>query len=63
MSILIDRYIDKFMNALNGGIRGILTHFGRVTHILVSDLSIIGSNHGLSPDRHQGIIWTNAEYC
>ena len=63
MSILIDRYIDKFMNALNGVITGISTHFGRVTHIFVSDLSIIGSNNGLSPDRHQGIIWTNAEYC
>ena len=29
-------------------------------HICVSKLTIIGSNHGLSPDRRQAIIWTNA---
>ena len=38
-----------------------LTHWGRVTHICVSKLTIIGSNNGLSPDRRQAIIWTNAE--
>ena len=38
----------------------ILTHWGRVTHIYVSKLTIIGSNNGLSPDRRQAIIWTNA---
>ena len=38
-----------------------LTHQGRVTHICVSDLTIIGSNNGLSPGRRQAIIWTNAE--
>ena len=38
----------------------ILTHRGRVTHICVSKLSIIGSDNGLSPSRHQAIIWTNA---
>ena len=37
-----------------------LTHRGRVTHIRVSKLPIIGSDNGLSPDRHQAIIWTNA---
>ena len=36
-----------------------LTHWGRVTHICVSKLSIIGSDNGLSPDRRQAIIWTN----
>ena len=36
------------------------THWGRVTHICISKLSIIGSDNGLSPDRHQAIIWTNA---
>ena len=36
-----------------------LTHWGRVTHICVSKLSIIGSDNGLSPDRSQAIIWTN----
>ena len=37
-----------------------LTHWGRVTHICVSNLTIIGSDNGLSPDRRQAIIWTNA---
>ena len=37
-----------------------LTHWGRVTHICVSKLTIIGSYNGLSPDRRQAIIWTNA---
>ena len=38
-----------------------LTHWGRVTHICVGKLIIIGSDNGLSPDRRQAIIWTNAE--
>ena len=37
-----------------------LTHWGRVTHICVSKLSITGSDNGLSPGRRQAIIWTNA---
>ena len=37
-----------------------LTHWGRVTHICVSKLTIIGSDNGLSPDRRQAIIWTYA---
>ena len=37
-----------------------LTHWGRVTHICVSKLTIIGSDNGLSPGRRQAIIWTNA---
>ena len=37
-----------------------LTHWGRVTHICVSKITIIGSDNGLSPDRRQAIIWTNA---
>ena len=37
-----------------------LTHWGRVTHICVSKLAIIGSDNGLSPGRRQAIIWTNA---
>ena len=38
----------------------VLTHWGRVTHICVSYWTIIGSDNGLSPGRHQAIIWTNA---
>ena len=36
-----------------------LTHWGRVTHICVGKLTIIGSDNGLSPERRQAIIWTN----
>ena len=37
-----------------------LTHWGRATHICVSELTIIGSDNGLSPGRRQAIIWTIA---
>ena len=37
-----------------------LTHWGRVTHICVGKLTIIGSYNGLSPGRRQAIIRTNA---
>ena len=37
-----------------------LTHWGRVTHICVSKLSILASDNGLSLGRRQAIIWTNA---
>ena len=36
------------------------THWGRVTHICVSELTIIGSDNGLSPGQRQAIIWNNA---
>ena len=38
--------------------RGELTHWGRVMHICISNLTIIGSDNGLSPGRRQAIIWT-----
>ena len=38
----------------------LLTHWGPVTHICVGNLTIIVSDNGLSPDRRQAIIWTNA---
>ena len=37
-----------------------LTHWGRVTHICVDNITIIGSDNGLSPGWRQAIIWTNA---
>ena len=37
-----------------------LTHWGRVTHICISELTMIGSDNGLSPGRRQAIIWNNA---
>ena len=38
----------------------LLTHWGQVTHICVSKLTVIGSDNGLSPDRRQAIIWINS---
>ena len=38
----------------------LLTHWGREPHICVGNLTIIGSDNGLSPHRRQAIIWTNA---
>ena len=37
-----------------------LTHWGRATHICVSELTIMASDNGLSPGRRQAIIWNNA---
>ena len=37
-----------------------LTHWGPVTHICIGKLISIGLDDGLSPDRRQAIIWTNA---
>ena len=37
-----------------------LTHWDRVTHICVGNLTIIGPDNGLSPGRRQAIIWPNA---
>ena len=47
--------ISFFCNTWNA-----LTHWGRVTHICVNKLTIIGSDNGLSPGWRQAIIWTNA---
>ena len=44
------RYVKKMI---------VLTHWGRVTHICVGNLTIIGSDNGLSPGRRQAITWTN----
>ena len=38
----------------------LLTHWGRVTHICVGNLTRIGSDNGLSPGRRQCIFSTNA---
>ena len=37
-----------------------LTQWGRLAYICVGNVTIIGSNNGLSPGRRQAIIWTNA---
>ena len=38
----------------------VLTHWGRLTHICVDNLTISGSDNGLSPGRCPAIIWPNA---
>ena len=37
-----------------------MSHLSWVTHIYVAEQTIIVSVNGLSPGRHQAIIWTNA---
>ena len=37
-----------------------LTYWGRVMHICIGKLTIIGSDNGLSPGWCQAIIWSNA---
>ena len=53
----INTIVDNFM--ITFSYATLLTHWGRVTHICVSELTIIGSDNGLSPGRCQAIIWTN----
>ena len=36
------------------------THWGWVMHICIVNLTMVGSDNGLSPGRRQAIIWTNA---
>ena len=58
--------IHSNANAGNARCRGlpyrtvVLTHWGRVMHICVSDLTITGSDNGLLPGQRQAIIRTNA---
>ena len=54
-------YIWNHAYCQTSNIRHILTHWGRVTHICVSKLTIIGSDNGLSADGRQATIWNNAE--
>ena len=56
----IERKILEKITLGNGYFVWVLTHWGRVTHICVGELTIIVSDNGLSPGRRQAIIWTNA---
>ena len=38
----------------------VLTHWGRVTHTCVHNLTITGPDNGLSRGQRQAVIWTNA---
>ena len=51
---------DVNFNYIYPSNRYMLTHWGRVTHICVSKVTIISSDNGLSPGLYQDIIWTNA---
>ena len=53
-------YISYFSKQISWNDCWNLTPWGRVTHICVSKLTIIGSDNGLPPGRRQAIIWTNA---
>ena len=53
-------YSDSKYLKSNENHTSVLTHWGRVTHICVGNLTIIGSDNGLAPGRRQAIIWTNA---
>ena len=48
------------LNNQPGMLYMVLTHWGRVTHICFGELTIIGSDNGLMPERRQANIWTNA---
>ena len=58
MYITLLRYHDTGTSK-NYLLQTILTHWGRVVHICVSKLTIIGSDISLSPGQHQTISWTN----
>ena len=54
-------WVNVGRNCLDDTALYLLTHWCRVTHICVGNLTIFGPDNGLSPGRRQAIIWTNAE--
>ena len=58
-AMLLPEIMKSCFKKVNIKVSNFLTHWGRVTHIGVSKLTIIGSDNGLSPGRRQAIIWTN----
>ena len=55
LKVLNKMWLQIFSTGLN-----LLTRWGRVTHICIGNLTIIGPDNGLSPGGRQAIIWTNA---
>ena len=53
-------WVAKKLATVPHKLRWRLTHWGRVTHVCVGNLAIIGLDNGLSPGRRQAIISTNA---
>ena len=61
ISVRVVWYLSKYTSFQQDNLHiSHLTHWGRVTHICTGKLTIIGSDNGLSPERCQAIIWTNA---
>ena len=59
--ILAEVVIKLQLNKIGPSVHDIdLTHWGRVTHICVGNITIIGSDNGLSPGRREAIIRTSA---
>ena len=59
--ILLDHWIYLRWNlCFQINLEDDLTHWCRVTHKCVGNLTIIGPDNGLSPAWRQAIIWTNA---
>ena len=54
--LIYDGYVRSDGSARAGGV---ITHWGWVTHICISKITIIGSDNGLSPGPRQAVIWTN----
>ena len=55
----INHHMTFFVDVINHPCPS-LSHWGRVTHTCVSNLTIIDKDNGFSPGRRQAIIWTNA---
>ena len=53
-------HITQAINLTSWRQQNHLTHWGKVAHICASNLTIIGSDNGLSSGQHQAMIWTNA---
>ena len=54
------KFTTVFCSIDNKSHSATVTHWGRVTHICVGKLTIVGSDNGLLPRRRQAIIWTSA---
>ena len=59
MVLILETIIRLFPQAIMLR-KEILTHCGRVTYTCVGKLTLFDSDNGLSPERRQTIIWTNA---
>ena len=54
-------YLDSNVIKYFPNVQLTITHWGGLTHMCVSKLTIIGSYNGLALDRRHAIIWTYAE--